>query len=96
MGWVPERAWLTYLRLDVAAGDLDYDLATDVDGGEPRMVDTGLTRIDQPDRLDTVGDAGIPDRPWAWQATVLIVLAIALVLACSWFLTRPPRPAVTR
>jgi len=96
MGWVPEQAWFTYLRLNAPAGDLDYDLATDVDGGSPRMVDTGLTRIDRPDRLDTVGDAGIPDQPWAWQATVLIVLAIALVLVCGWFLTRPNRSAVTR
>ncbi|MGQ0802954.1 MAG: DUF2330 domain-containing protein [Actinomycetota bacterium] len=96
MGWIPERAWLTYLRLDVSAGDLDYDLATDVDGGSPRMVDTGLARITQPDRLDTVGDAGIPDRPWPWQGTAVIVLAVALVLTCGWFLTRSPRPVVTR
>jgi hypothetical protein len=96
MGWVPDRAWFTYLRLDVSAGELDYDLATDVDGGSPRMVDTGLTRIAEPNRLDTVGDAGIPDRPWAWQATAVIVLAVALTLTCGWFLTRPPRPAVHR
>lgn len=34
-GWVPERAWLTYLRLREPAGSLTYDLAVDVDGGEP-------------------------------------------------------------
>lgn len=96
MGWVPERAWFTYLRLDVTAGDLDYDLATDVDGDAPRVTDTGLVRLDEIDRLDTVGDAGIPDRPWPWQGTAVIVLAIALVLTCGWFLTRSPRPVVTR
>jgi len=96
MGWVPERAWFTYLRLDAPAGDLDYDLATDVDGDSPRVVDTGLVRLDELDRLNTVGDAGIPGRPWAWQGTAVIVLAIALVLTCGWFLTRPARPAVTR
>jgi hypothetical protein len=96
MGWVPERAWFTYLRLDVSAGDLDYDLATDVSGQSPLVADTGVSRIDDIDRLDTVGDAGIPNRPWAWPATVVIVLAIALVLGCGWFLTRPNRSPVTR
>jgi hypothetical protein len=96
MGWVPEAAWFTYLRLDVPAGDLDYDLATDVDGDSPRVVDTGLVRLDQADRLDTIGDAGTPGRPWAWQGTALIVLAIASVLICGWFLTRPSQSAATR
>jgi hypothetical protein len=42
MGWVPDRMWLTYLRLDARAGDLDYDLA--VAGGDdvPRIADVGV------------------------------------------------------
>ena len=27
MGWVPEKMWFTYLRVDATAGQLDYDLA---------------------------------------------------------------------
>lgn len=43
MRWVPERMWLSYLQLDVKAGDLDYDLAVTAD----------------PDRQPSLHDAGI-------------------------------------
>jgi hypothetical protein len=43
MGWVPDRFWLTYLRVDAAAGDLTYDLAIDGSGaGHPDAAMTGL------------------------------------------------------
>lgn len=37
-GWIPEEAHLTYLRLSIPAGELDFDLAIDVDGDEPDRV----------------------------------------------------------
>lgn len=41
--WVPEEAWLTHLRLDLPARDLDFDLAVDAWGtGQPSAVDAGL------------------------------------------------------
>jgi Uncharacterized protein conserved in bacteria (DUF2330) len=43
MGWVPDEFWLTYLRVDAAAGDLTYDLAIDGSGaGRPDPAATGL------------------------------------------------------
>ncbi|HUI47668.1 MAG TPA: DUF2330 domain-containing protein [Acidimicrobiia bacterium] len=44
MGWVPDHMWLTYLHLDVPAGQLGYDLAiSDQPNAVPRLVDTGVT-----------------------------------------------------
>ena len=41
--WVPDEAWLTHLRVDMPAGDLDFDLAVDAWGtGQPSAVDAGL------------------------------------------------------
>jgi hypothetical protein len=43
MGWLPTSGiWLTYLRLSEQAGDLTYDLATDVRGTTPSAIDAGL------------------------------------------------------
>jgi hypothetical protein len=45
MEWVPEDLWLTYLQVDAAAGDLDYDLAISVDPEvRPSRTDTGVAR----------------------------------------------------
>lgn len=42
-GWVPQDAWLTHLRLDMPARDLDFDLAVDAWGtDQPSAVDAGL------------------------------------------------------
>ena len=43
MEWVPQDMWFTYLQLDAAAGDLDYDLAASVDPNEqPSLTDAGI------------------------------------------------------
>jgi hypothetical protein len=44
MSWVPQHMWFTYLKLDVPAGDLGYDLAiSDQPNAVPRLADTGVT-----------------------------------------------------
>jgi hypothetical protein len=44
MGWVPDHMWFTFLRLDVPAGRLGYDLAiSDHPNSVPRLIDTGIT-----------------------------------------------------
>ncbi|HYN99503.1 MAG TPA: DUF2330 domain-containing protein, partial [Actinomycetota bacterium] len=49
MEWIPEDGmWLSYLRVDSAAGDLTYDLAVDVEGQAPSTVDAGLARVEAP------------------------------------------------
>ena len=43
MEWVPDAMWLSYLELDAAAGDLDYDLAVSADPArEPSITDAGV------------------------------------------------------
>ena len=43
MSWVPSSMWFTYLRLDVPAGQLSYDLAVSTRSGEvPKFADTGV------------------------------------------------------
>ncbi|HEY7590010.1 MAG TPA: DUF2330 domain-containing protein [Candidatus Limnocylindrales bacterium] len=42
MGWVPERGWLTQVRIDAAAEQLRFDLAIDAAGGLPSRVDAGF------------------------------------------------------
>jgi uncharacterized protein DUF2330 len=44
MNWLPSsNMWLSYLRVDARAGDLDYDLAVDASGaGRPAPVAAGL------------------------------------------------------
>jgi hypothetical protein len=45
MGWVPEKMWLSYLRVNTAAKNLDYDLAVSTHRGvlpSARMVGIGL------------------------------------------------------
>jgi hypothetical protein len=49
MQWVhPSKMWLTYLRINQQAGDLTYDLATNVHGGEPSVEDAGTDTSDEP------------------------------------------------
>jgi hypothetical protein len=44
MEWVPEKMWFTYLRLDVPAGQLDYDLAVSTRADAvPALADTGVS-----------------------------------------------------
>ena len=62
MEWVPADMWLSYLQLDAAAGELDYDLAvSDTPGVEAAFSDTG---VPEPETVPvgTPGD-GIPGWP---------------------------------
>jgi hypothetical protein len=44
MGWIPQHMWFTFLRLDVAARDLDYDLAISTKSGTvPSLTDAGVS-----------------------------------------------------
>ena len=46
MEWVPDSMWLTYLRLNAAAGDLDYDLAVSADRDvAPSPADAGVQSL---------------------------------------------------
>ncbi|HYZ99442.1 MAG TPA: DUF2330 domain-containing protein [Acidimicrobiales bacterium] len=65
MGWVPQDMWLSYLKLDTPAGELDYDLAASQTAGvTPSLVDAGVPE-----------PQAVPVRPsepgpalWPWAA----------------------------
>jgi hypothetical protein len=78
MEWVPGEMWLTYLQVDAAAGDLDYDLAVSVDPtARPSRTDTGVADPE----IRTVGRGdGLATWPLAAGATA----AAAAVAAVVW------------
>ncbi|MCU1451486.1 MAG: hypothetical protein JWP02_3656 [Acidimicrobiales bacterium] len=78
MSWIATSMWLTYLRLDVPAALLRYDLAVDAHGtGHPSPVAAGLSSLPVP----------YPS-PGATRSLVLVVLAALLVVAGSGWLGR--------
>jgi hypothetical protein len=83
MNWVPNDMWLSYLRVNTPAKNLDYDLAVSTDGTRPsaRMVGIGV-----PGGPHAPEDAGMP----TWQVISIIggVLA-ALTLGVARQRRRP-------
>jgi hypothetical protein len=73
MKWLPASGmWLTYLRINQAAGELTHDLAIDASGyGRPNPVAAGFPAV-------------APDQPWpiGWTLAAAIV-AIALLMALT-------------
>ena len=71
MDWLPSSGmWLSYLRVDARAGDLDYDLAIDASGaGQPSPVAAGL------DPATTADPTGLRSfGPALWTALAVLVL----------------------
>lgn len=72
MGWVPESAWLTKLRIDARAAEITYDLAVDASGtGTPSPVAAGLSL-----------PAPVTPPP-AWALLTLVVVLLGLPVALS-------------
>ena len=62
MGWVPQRnMWLSYLRIDTEAGDLKFDLATNIHGGAPSREDAGLPPEEE---ARASGEGASSSLPW--------------------------------
>jgi uncharacterized protein DUF2330 len=67
MKWIQEESgmWLTYLQLDIDAGDLTYDLAVDASGkGQPSTEDAFGKQGTSPSRRES--------KPWAWLMVPLV------------------------
>lgn len=75
MEWLPSSGmWLTYLRVDARAGDLDYDLAIDASGaGQPSPRAAGL-------EPEVVSGPGVLERfgPVLWTVLAVLVALAAL------------------
>ncbi|HEX9970033.1 MAG TPA: DUF2330 domain-containing protein [Acidimicrobiales bacterium] len=82
MGWVPPKAWLTYLQVDAAASELDHDLAISVDGRSPSRVDAGFDLAG----AETIAAPGLPDqrRP----AVAPFVLGTVALCTVTWMILR--------
>jgi hypothetical protein len=64
MEWLPQEMWLSYLKLDAPAGELDYDLAVSATPGvPPDFTDTG---VPAPQAID-------PGSPSGWPVWPLLV-----------------------
>jgi hypothetical protein len=84
MGWLPASGmWLSYLRIDAAAGALTHDLAVDASGRRrPSPVAAGLAAPSAAAER-TAGPAapsGAPAGPWPWPALPLAAAAAGLAL----------------
>ena len=75
MSWLPSsNMWLSYLRVDAKAGDLDYDLAVDASGaGRPSPVAAGLAPETTPAPVGA-GSLG----PVLWTTVAILVLLVVL------------------
>ena len=63
MEWLPEQMWLSYLKLDAPAAELDYDLAiSSTPGAAPDFADTG---VPAPEAID-------PGNPPGWTMWPLL------------------------
>jgi hypothetical protein len=75
MEWVPNRGWLTYLRVDTPAGLLIHDLAASVNPFEgPSRIDAGITS--KTELLSTF--TGERDHGWLQPAAIAATVAVAL------------------
>ena len=76
MGWVPDTAWLSKIRIDAAAADLRYDLAVDASGeGKPSALAAGLetpVALDGPELANAL----------SWAA-VAVALGFAVIIVTS-------------
>jgi hypothetical protein len=74
MEWIPEDAWLTKVRINAAAPDINFDLAIDAGGGLPSLVDAGFEA------------SGTTEVLWATSRAVgPLVLIIGLPMLMAWF-----------
>jgi hypothetical protein len=82
MEWIPEKAWLTKIRIDVPAGTLRYDLAIDVSGRDmPSLKDAGFAPF-----------GPLPAPPATAGIWILLLLSVlALPVGGVWLLTAAAR-----
>lgn len=80
MGWVPDSGmWLTYLKIDTTAGELNHDLALDASGfGEPSPVAAGFSS-----RADLFASAPSQTPLLAWVAAGCLVI-MGLMASRRW------------
>jgi Uncharacterized protein conserved in bacteria (DUF2330) len=72
MGWLPANGmWLNYIRINSPAGEVTHDLALNVTGGSPSLVDAGL---EAPASTATVADD--PALVWPWLLAAIVAFGV--------------------
>lgn len=78
MEWMPEKMWLSYLKVDALPSQLTYDLAVDATGaGEPSPTAAGIGLPGSAPATVTTGDGSTPLLPWALGGVAVLALAAA-------------------
>ena len=79
MEWLPATGmWLDYIRINTPAGELNHDLAINVTGGSPSLVDAGFT---VPSSNRPFKNPGSDVLWWPWAGAV--VFGIAFISATN-------------
>lgn len=73
MGWVPDHMWFTFLKLDVPAGRLDYDLAVSVKPGAVPSLEAAGISASAAHRIDIPTET---NRAW-WPLFAAVLTGIA-------------------
>jgi hypothetical protein len=82
MGWIPARAWLTEVKVDGPAFQLNHDLAIDASGaGRPSVVQAGLLSADVPPSPPAVTAPGRAGSRLVWWEVAAGGMAAVAVLA---------------
>jgi hypothetical protein len=82
--WVPDHAWLTFVRIDTAAGKLNHDLAIDASGAyAPSPVQAGFDPAGAVPTAQTVGlrPVHVPHGNGPGRPRVIVIVPILLGLA---------------
>jgi hypothetical protein len=79
MGWIPQQAWLSKIRIDGPASNLKFDLAIDASGrGQPSLRDAGLAPFGPMH----------PPAPWVGWVLLLAAVGLGLPIFGAAFLAR--------
>ena len=79
MGWIPQTAWLSKIRIDGPASDLRFDLAIDASGrGQPSLRDAGLAPFGPMQ----------PPTPWVGWVFLLATVGLGLPIFGAAYLAR--------
>ena len=90
--WIPQRAWLTFLKVNVEAKDLSFDLAVDATGGSnPSVIDTGIVTLADTHKLHTLVATPIAKHV-SWSVALFAAAVVFFILGLgAWTFTLRPR-----
>jgi hypothetical protein len=75
MDWLPDHGmWLNYIRINSPASELKHDLALNVTGGRPSIVDAGL---DAPQSAASIVDD--PTLVWPWLLAAIVAFGVLTI-----------------